>query len=161
MRSVLFFTLLLCSISCKKQEVVEPVRLDIKSYPGVEKVFWSHFSAFEDEASRRGITVDLTSAGITGKIGNTLGPEVGHCNFDSNQPSSITIDSVVWYGATDLAHESIVFHELGHCYLGRGHDNSANPLGECISIMNTGNHKYCNFIYTEENREAYLNELFQ
>jgi hypothetical protein len=53
----------------------------------------------------------------------------------------------------------VVFHELGHCYLGRGHSEETHPNGVCKSIMRSGNGG-CFDNYNSTTREAYLDELF-
>jgi len=44
-------------------------------------------------------------------------PNVGWCG-----PSGVTLDRSFWEKSSDLGREALVFHELGHCVLGLGHD---------------------------------------
>ena len=53
----------------------------------------------------------------------------------------------------------IVFHELGHCYLTRGHKDERKNNGTCASIMRSGK-AACMDFYTSDNRKEYLDELF-
>ena len=52
--------------------------------------------------------------------------------------------------------ESLVFHELGHSYLGRGHDDAILDNGYYKSIMNT----YV-ISYGPDMRDYYIDELFK
>jgi len=58
-----------------------------------------------------------------------------------------------------LIKELIVFHELGHCFLQRGHREDALPNGACVSIMRSGIED-CLDNYTSETRSFYIDELF-
>ena len=65
--------------------------------------------------------------------------------------------------------EALVFHELGHCFLGRQHDSNLLPNGDPKSIMTPRNFNLyapciyqigeedCNFTFR---RDYYLDELF-
>ncbi len=65
--------------------------------------------------------------------------------------------------------EALVFHELGHCFLGRQHNSDLLPNGDPKSIMTPGNFNLyapciyqigeedCNFTFK---RDYYLDELF-
>ncbi len=55
--------------------------------------------------------------------------------------------------------EFVVFHELGHCDLGRDHRDEAFDNGVCVSIMRSGLGD-CRDYYHPRTREGYLDELF-
>ena len=69
----------------------------------------------------------------------------------------------------DVQLETIIFHELGHCILGREHDNTLMPNGDPRSIMYRANITLyssciyplgspCDFSYR---RTYYIDELFK
>jgi len=58
-----------------------------------------------------------------------------------------------------MSKEYLVFHELGHCILGRSHSNDILENGDCKSIMQSGTSN-CKGNYNDENREMLLDELF-
>lgn len=71
-----------------------------------------------------------------------------------------------WQNDTQL--ETLIFHELGHCILGRNHDMSLLPKGDPKSIMYPDNIELyspcvyaiggpCDFLYR---RSYYVDELF-
>lgn len=166
MRFFLIITLLsTLAYACQKQPVI-PIDPRIedpfnKEYPGVFEELWPHFENFEREADLRGISIDLKQAGITGRITDIIGPveTSGTCFYHEDKPNAIIIDSLTWAVGTDLLHELIVFHELGHCSLLRDHLDEVSPKGYCISIMRS-NSDVCIDTYSKENRDRFLDELF-
>ena len=62
---------------------------------------------------------------------------LGQCNLKTHL---ITLSESYWMTASDTEREALMFHELGHCVLGRRHDDGGMPVsGGAIykSIMNT------------------------
>ena len=142
--------------SCQKSTDLEIV----KSFDGVEADLWEHFDNFEKEAAKRGMHIDLAAAGITGSIEKIHTPGmVGICNHKVDTPNHVMIDVDFWNSASESAREMIIFHELGHCYLHRGHNDTAHSDGTCSSIMRSGMGGCVDF-YTNSNRKGLLNELF-
>ena len=142
--------------SCQKSTDLEI----IKSFDGVEADLWEHFDNFEKEAAKRGQHIDLAAAGITGSIEKIHTPGlVGICNHKVDTPNHVTIDIDFWNSASESAREMIIFHELGHCYLHRGHNDTTHADGTCSSIMRSGMGGCVDF-YTNSNRKGYLTELF-
>jgi hypothetical protein len=99
-------------------------------------------------------------------------PYCATCNsksFDSSIQKIISINpDQCWLN--DYAKEALIFHELGHCILGRDHDNGVLPNGDpkrmmiennigiyapCVYAIG-GDHS-CNFIFK---RDYYISELF-
>lgn len=88
-------------------------------------------------------------------------------NLPSNRSAEcigayINVSRTFWNSiyTTDDLREQVLFHELGHCVLGRGHNNLTGPLGiytyAQLSIMNAvsfGNqpwyHNYKKYYYDE------------
>ena len=85
----------------------------------------------------------------------------GQCSYGRfRNPRLVTIDASFWRRSSDRFKEFIVFHELGHCYLNRGHLESAFSNGVCVSIMRSGVGD-CFDNYHVNTREYYINELFE
>ena len=76
-------------------------------------------------------------------------------NFQKN----ILLDSQFWRRASEMEKEFLVFHELGHCYLGRSHLDEVAQNGNCQSMMNSGMGN-CRINYNSQTRNEYLDELF-
>lgn len=90
-----------------------------------------------------------------------LGPDtVGECDL---YRSTITISTDYWPTLTDLGREETLFHELGHCAMGLGHDNNmvtdpltGNPIPESIMYYQViGNQEYYGRLHT-----YYVNQLW-
>lgn len=119
-----------------------------------------YFKSFQYEASLRGIDVDYEAFPITGYIQSIQEDDIaGTCNYHSYEPNVVTIDLEYWNSVSTLRREMVVFHELGHCVLGRGHTETAFSNGICTTLMNSGT-SGCYVAYTADNRDYYLGELF-
>jgi len=161
---LLIFGTLLFFTSCVEDEELtetsEEEFLPLGEFPGVDPALWSHFSNFEKEAAERGLDIDLYLANITGEISEIDEEHVaGQCSYSNRAPNAVTIDKTFWDRTNDLYREFVVFHELGHCFLGRGHDEETNANGTCNSIMRSGVED-CRDNYRTTTRAAYLDELF-
>jgi len=150
------FSLLITLVACGKNNEIQLS----KEYVGVEPELWGYFEKFEKAAADRGVDVDLTLAGITGSI-ETIHAHgtVGLCNHRLDEPNHVIIDKNFWASASENSKEMIIFHELGHCYLERGHTDAKNNDGTCASIMRSGKGGCVDF-YTRSNRNQYLDELY-
>jgi hypothetical protein len=110
---------------------------------------------FEDDAARYSLHVDTDT--LTVKFVDTIdGRFVGACLLITRE---IWLVKSFWRRASGANQESLMYHELGHCLLDRGHnDNNNGPYGLPSSIMRrTG---LQGDVY-ETYRDYYLKELFQ
>ncbi len=151
--------LLITAWSCDSEDQIVPVE-QLQVLANVDEELKPHFLTFEAEGLRRGLQIDLSDAGITGAIEEIQEEEVvGQCAQHNHNPNKVTVDQEFWMSASDLYKEFIVFHELGHCYLTRGHLDDAYPNGQCLSIMRSGLGD-CWDVYNGRTRKNYLDELF-
>lgn len=126
---------------------------------------------FVREAAHRGVTVSITNLIIN--FSEDPGQAVcGSCNSASLMApvqKVVTINSGMpcWTEPQEL--ENLIFHELGHCILGRSHTDSRLPNGEPRSLMVENNislYSPCVYQIGDEpcnnlfKREYYLDELF-
>ena len=119
-----------------------------------------YFEVFAKEAAKRGITVNYDDARIEGLLQNILDSNVqGQCFRNEEKPKKVIIDTEYWARSNELEKEFIIYHELGHCFLGRDHLNDKDVSGDCVSIMHS-NPGVCNFLLTEDNKSEELDELF-
>jgi len=120
-----------------------------------------YFQIFADEAAERGFEVDYESERIEGLLQNIPNAEIkGQCFRNVDKPRKVIIDIECWNNSNDSEKEFIIFHELGHCFLDRGHLDTTRPDGNCTSIMHS-RVGICPFALTSSNREGYFDELFQ
>lgn len=111
---------------------------------------------FSEEAAIRGVRVDLTNQKITF---SDLKFEIAHCYYGLQYMKLIRVDRNAWTNMSMEEKEATLFHELGHCVLGRiSHDDILEKNGCPESIMHRSHTlKHCYF----KNRSAYLDELFE
>ena len=132
-----------------------------KSYANVPVKLWDYFQRFEEEALLRGENIDLNTKNITAEIMEISENGVaGTCTYSSHAPNHIVIDETFFNQTNDLFKEMVIFHELGHCVLFRGHREDKHADGTCASIMRSGV-QGCRDNYRNTTRVAYLNELFE
>lgn len=157
-------SLLFISSSCTK-DVETPILTSeemeegIEAYDGVDQALWPYFQAFEEEARDRGFNIDLRASKMTGEITAVEDGAAGLCSYQSHMPNHVTIDIDFWKNASERLKEFVVFHELGHCELGRDHREAADGDGNCLSLMRSGLGT-CTDNYRSATRPAYLNELY-
>ena len=150
-------TLLLCA-GCSKESVTATVTLP---YAGlVDERLIPYFLEFERQGAFRGVETRLADLQVRGYIKSIQEDDIaGTCTYRASQPNVVTIDLEYWNAVPALRREMVVFHELGHCVLGRDHLETAFSNGVCTTIMNSGT-SGCFVAYTTENRAYYLDELF-
>lgn len=149
-----FLMTLLLFAACEKEEDLQVDNLYIA--PELQP----YFDLFEEEAAARGLNYNLENANLEGYLLRiTEDDVVGQCAYNSDRPNRVTIDLTFWRRASSYNKEMVVFHELGHCVLGLGHNDDANADGTCVSIMHSGLGD-CELNYNASNRETYLDELF-
>ena len=157
MLSFFFFT------ACQPDAVndLTPAEPEVRVFPNVDERLWDYFERFEIEAAERGINIDLVTRRITGEISDLEEEHVaGQCTtFGNFRPGRVTVDVEFWNATNDLFKEFIVFHELGHCVLDRGHREATLSNGRCASIMRSGTLD-CRDNYNLATRAAYVDELF-
>jgi len=128
-------------------------------YQEVDQELWRYYEAFEREAAKRNISIDLNDLEITGAIEEIAEDGVaGTCQY-GRHIHHVTIDQSFWDRSSAWAKEMVVFHELGHCVLDRGHKEDKDQNGSCLSIMHSGTTN-CLVRYNSDNKDYYLDELF-
>lgn len=130
LKKTCFFAVLLLMLGCKKQSSVSftySVPTELQPY----------ISSFIQEAAARGHTYTMDNLII--EYSSTLAPQFcaqsNVISAENDVQKIIYINSNVqcWQNKTQL--ETMLFHELGHCLLGRSHDSTLLPKGDPKSIM--------------------------
>lgn len=138
------------SMGCEGEQIVR-----------VHQALKPYFVRFEEEAALRGVDIDLEALQVEGLIQDIEQEGVsGQSVRNSQAPDQVIIDAAYWARANAVEREFVVFHELGHCALGRGHLNTQLPDGSCASMMHSGT-TACRNAYGPLRRTVYLDELFQ
>jgi hypothetical protein len=126
----------------------------------IEEPLQEYFDRFAVEAGLRNVLIDYEEMMISGDIRIITSPNViGQCGHTEREPNVVIVDMFYWESADDMEREFLIFHELGHCALKRGHIDDSDSEGDCVSIMTSGT-GLCHINYTPDTREALLDELF-
>jgi len=153
--SYLFFLLL--AFSCEK-EAVTKIEVDPEFQPFVD--------SFVAEAEKRGVNIDFEKTGLSLTFGEVPANANGVCSGLREGISStheIIIDRNRWKGDNEFDKERLIYHELGHCHLLRGHTADTLPNGEWTSLMRgvpPDGFGYRSFNMTGIRRDYYIDELF-
>lgn len=154
-RKRLIFGIICCCLgfsACEREQAI-PSKVDEALQP--------YFERFDQEARARGFDFSLEMEELEADIiGIDRDGVLGQCHYSEQAPNIVEVDNAFWASATDLEKEYVVFHELGHCVLGRNHDDGRNGDGTCSSIMQSGLTS-CRVTYNSGNRASYINELFE
>jgi hypothetical protein len=155
--------LCLLMIGCTDEEFVPAYQ--------VPEELQHYVDTFIYEGSLRGETIEINNLII--RYDSTIeAPVCANCNSRSLDETVQKIISITtascWVNDQEL--ETLIFHELGHCYLGREHDDGLLPNGDARSIMTAKDISvYSPCIYQIGNEECdrtyrrayYLDELFE
>lgn len=157
-RSMMFYVFMFFTfLACQSDLVDQELQTEDANIPSALSPY---FETFKQKAFENGFLVDYESANITAELKFIdQGSVAGTCSTNGHDLRHITIDQSFWNQASHLLKEMVVFHELGHCILGRGHEESAFPNGVCRSIMRSGLGN-CRDAYIPENRDYFIEELF-
>ncbi|MEM6763590.1 MAG: hypothetical protein AAF824_14955 [Bacteroidota bacterium] len=136
--------------ACEKEE--EPTNT-------VDSELIQYFQSFQEEAAIRGVIVNYEENPVEGTFTEFEGNIAGQCAYYADAPPVVSIDIDYWNRSDTYEREFVVFHELGHCFLGRPHDNTTSENGLCVSMMNSGE-SGCINAYGRLSRNQYLDELF-
>ncbi len=167
MRYLLIIYALILIIACQDDSfLLTPDETEAaigRNWPGIDPLLIPHFINFEAAAIQRGLDIDLSISRITATIEEISEENIaGTCTYGTHRlsPKEIVIDEIFWDQTSDLIREFVVFHELGHCYLFRDHNDQCTDAGIWGSIMRSGTLRGCRDLYNNTTREAYLDELF-
>ncbi len=122
-----------------------------------------YVDAFEMEASKRGVDIDITNLRVEFEGDLNDGTAAGLCTFASasNPTPYIRLDTTSFNWQNNEYHrEILVFHELGHCILNRLHRDDNLPNGNISSMMRSTGEQVYGGLLNQFKRSYYLDELF-
>jgi hypothetical protein len=135
----------------------------------VSAEFEPYVQKFITEAKTRGLNININNLIL--KYDSTISPS--YCATSNVTSLQNDVQKIIlinprkcWQNNAQL--ETLIFHELGHCILGRNHDTSLMPKGDPKTIMCPDNLTIyspcvysigspCDFLYR---RGYYIDELF-
>lgn len=161
-KTILFSAFIFFLLGCSKEEDF------VYSVPAELEFI---IASFKQEAAKRGRQIELDNLII--EYADNLPPT--YCGASNVISSENNVQKVIrisstggcWNCIDEL--ENLIFHELGHCVLGRQHDNTEMPKGDPRSIMVSNNiqlYSSCAYAINGEpvnyylRRGYYLDELF-
>ena len=155
---LLFSLCIIIFLSCQNDPIVDDSSEALDS--NIPSLLSPYFETFRVKALEYDLVVDYSVANVTAEIKLiNEGAVAGSCTTNGHDIRHITIDQTFWNQSSHLTKEMVIFHELGHCILGRGHKESSFANGICHSIMRSGLGT-CRDAYTAENRDYFIEELF-
>ena len=123
-----------------------------------------YLDRFEEEASKRGYNLNLSEVEAE-YVDRVETPDDSFCgmgfsNYFNNNIRRIEIStdpSCGWATMNDIQRERLFFHEIGHAFLNRRHDEAQLCDGSPLSLMTTriGN----TYSESNEKRDYYISEL--
>lgn len=163
MHRLLFFCLVPAMVACSKTSSTPEFR--------VPDEYIGYVRAFETEAAARGqsITINNLIIDYDASLPVSICAKVNTTSTDPGIQKIMYINPNItcWNNPTEL--ETLIFHELGHCILGRMHEQAVLPNGNPKSIMVENNillYSPCEYPIDGEpcdqgyKRDYYLDELF-
>ncbi len=156
LKLTVFLVLFTLMLSCTEENSDESRAVD--SF--VDDKLYEYFESFKQEAELRSVDINFELLNVEGYIDDIQDRGVaGQCQTYVNGNRAVVMDESYWNKSSDLVREFLVFHELGHCVLGREHLDTESANGNCNSIMHSGS-SGCDLDYTARTRDDFLDELF-
>ena len=167
-----YVALILVLISCKKDSV------DVEVQYAISPEFTVYVNKFYEEAASRGITIAKENLIVKANLNLGQTDICGKCKQNAQYPTlqrtvEINTESLAcWKSMPENNREALVFHELGHCLLGRLlHKDDLFNDGSPKSIMISSNsdlYSPCAYVFDEKpelcnktgRRKYYIDELF-
>lgn len=150
MKMLIIFFISLMTVGCMQ----EP-----KLIYSIDSEFAPHLEVFKAEAQQRGIPMNINNLVMRFTKAFDKSETLAQCQYGTTPTILVGLD--FWNYSDPKTREQVIFHELGHCILGRGHlDDSVNLGGYNIipkSIMST---LLFSTTYYDHNRTYYIDELF-
>ena len=126
-----------------------------------------YIERFEEEAKMRGYEFDLSGIQTVYRdeieVRGTNYCGYGYYNYQGNSIRRIEISTGTrcnWINLSDIERENLFFHEIGHAFLNRPHDESLLCDGSPLSIMNSTTNTFKIYNTTDPTKRAYyISEL--
>ena len=140
----------------------------------VEEEFQSHYDHFIAEAKRIAPDKELEFRSIKIKFGPVTPAEgyteeetLGGCEIRAIRDdgsiywgNTILINSVVWEKLSETQREVVIFHELGHCLLGRTHEDGLIVKYRTRVFKSIMNKNIIHESTYSKYKDYYMSELF-
>lgn len=155
LRRALLLFLSILIVSCNSLET--EVTIDPALQPYVDQ--------FLIEAQNRGVNIDLQENGLIMQFEEDVSTAdySGICRYRIGT-NEVGIDKEVWGRLDEVERDRLIYHELGHCVLDRGHRNDKFDNNIWVSLMRgdplSGIELRMPVCYVWDRTSYYLDELF-
>lgn len=119
---------------------------------GIDPEFQQFFDEFTFDAGKHGRIISYDIAINFHEI-----PENGRCRHEARE---ILINKDVWEGIGLKERKALIYHELGHCLLGRDHDDEMMRIPGCACNASIMHPDMMSGFAFEMYEEEYIYELF-
>ncbi|MBI1227055.1 MAG: hypothetical protein GC192_17620 [Bacteroidetes bacterium] len=129
----------------------------------IDKEFQPYFDAFVEEMNARAPDTSIDFSQFIVRFANPGELDTGiYGNCSKLGGYEIKVSRPIWDGPDSIYREVLIFHELGHCALRRGHDEQMLRFYNCKSLMTAivGGSQCGTDVSSPMWREYYLQELF-
>lgn len=123
-----------------------------------ELEFW--VSEFETASVQHGRPIEVRDLIATLEPDSTFDKpnQLAFCRLSSNSTPQIRVRASTWSQFSEWDKRQLMFHELGHCILRLGHNDSVNANNVPTSIMNT--YHFGAWYYNQNTFANYDSQLF-
>lgn len=140
----------LIAFGCSEEDTT-PELPDLKIY----------LDRFEEEARLRGYDLDLSEVEAVYvdeiEINGYTSSNYGYSNYQGTGVRKIEIAKTLWWKkSNDISRESLFFHEIGHAFLHRFHDECKLCDGTYMSVMNYTRDNYRNYFEKQKKKNKLL-----
>ncbi|MEO0044359.1 MAG: hypothetical protein RL329_3807 [Bacteroidota bacterium] len=119
--------------------------------------FQEYVNLFFEEGNKRGMNIALKNINLEMRFSTLVGKNAA-C---TPKKHLIEIDSALWRKRSPYDKAWLIYHELGHCILGRDHLLKTLPRGECQSVMSNSEGFNCMINFKSNSwKKYYFDELF-
>lgn len=156
MKKTIFLLLVFILIFFSCSDAPKDVVIDPELQPYVDR--------FLAEAAKRGHDIDLADSGLDMifEVDISTADYAGQCRYNLGA-NEIAIDRERWDDSNESRKEWLVYHELGHCVLDRGHRNDQFENGMWKSLMRgdlSSEQSRLPLCYTWDREQYFIDELF-
>lgn len=156
MKNLLFIMLLILVTACGKPQTPEiiiqpPTNVDSAAQAEIK----SYIDAFESRNLLAGGNPNPTNLQVV-LVSDLASNILGTCTMGA---AYVKINQYLWDQLNPAHREELIFHELGHCVLGRLHNNALNGPYPA-SLMNSYHMGPSIYLRTPEVYRSYMAELF-
>lgn len=159
----IFIVCIIVTSACKK-------KMDNSFVYSVPPGFQPYTDDFVKEAAARGRSISINNLIIRydSSLSFAYCAQSNIISSENDRQKIISVNPFLTCWANDKQLETLLFHEMGHCILGRPHDTSRLPNGDPKSIMYPNNitlYSPCVYAVGDScdqlyKRSYYLDELF-